>query len=177
MSGTLPSPAPQVTPHDLAVPVAARYFEDYRAGAESTFEPVAISETDIIEFAKRYDPQPIHTDPRTAAAGPFGGLIASGWHTIALVMRVLVENYLSHVAALVSPGIDELRWVAPVRPGDRLEVRVVVLEATPSRSKADRGLIRTAVETRNQRGEVVLSFKAMNLILRRPAAATPSPSG
>lgn len=156
---------------DLAVPVTERYFEDYVAGAQSILGPITMHAEDIVAFAVRYDPQPIHTDPRVAAVGPFGGLIASGWHTIALVMRALVENYLSHVAALVSPGIDELRWLAPVRPGDVLHVRVVVLEATPSRSKADRGLIRTAVETRNQRGEVVMSFKGMNLILRRPATA------
>jgi acyl dehydratase len=88
-------------------------------------------------------------------------------------MRVLVEHYLSHVAALVSPGVDELRWLLPVRPDDVLRVRVTVLETVPSRSRPDRGLIRTFVETLNQRDEVVMSFKAMNLILRRPAGAAP----
>ena len=83
--------------HDLEVPVAHRYFEDYRPGSVCIYGPVTMREEDIVEFAVRYDPQPIHTDPRAAAAGPFGGLIASGWHTIAVVMRVLVENYLSHV--------------------------------------------------------------------------------
>jgi acyl dehydratase len=92
-------------------------------------------------------------------------------------MRVLVENYLSSTAALVSPGVDELRWTAPVRPGDVLRVRVVVLEASPSRSKPDRGLIRTSIETVNQRDEVVMSFKAMNLMLRRPGAAGPASVG
>jgi acyl dehydratase len=153
--------------HDLRVPVTQRYFEDYDPGAQAVLGPITMRAEDIVEFAVRYDPQPIHTDSRAATAGPFGGLIASGWHTIALVMRLLVENYLSHVASLVSPGVDELRWLQPVRPGDVLRVRVTVLEALPSRSKPDRGLIRASVETLNQRDEVVMSFKAMNLILRR----------
>lgn len=157
--------------HDLEVPVTHRFFEDYRPGSEWTYGPITMRESDILDFAVRYDPQPIHTDPRAAAAGPFGGLIASGWHTIAVVMRVLVENYLSHVAALVSPGVDELRWLEPVRPGDVLYVHVTILETTPSRSKPDRGLIRSSVETLNQRDQVVMSFKAMNLMRRRPHGA------
>jgi acyl dehydratase len=163
--------------HDLEVPVAHRYFEDYRPGSVAIYGPVTMPEEDILAFAVRYDPQPIHADPRAAAAGPFGGLIASGWHTIAVVMRVLVEKYLSHVAALVSPGVDELRWLAPVRPGDVLHVRVTVLEATPSRSKPDRGLVRTVVEARNQRDEVVMRFRAMNLMLRRPSGVAPPGDG
>ena len=152
---------------DLAVPVEDRYFEDYVAGSVGVFGGIAITEAEIVEFARRYDPQSIHADPAAARAGPFGGLIASGWHTVSLVMRVLVERYLSHVAALVSPGIDELRWLAPVRPGDTLTVRVTVTEATPSRSKPDRGLVRSFIEAMNQRGEIVLTMKAMNLMLRR----------
>jgi acyl dehydratase len=152
---------------NLTVPVDVRYFEDYLPGLVGVFGGIAVTEAEIVEFALRYDPQPIHTDPEMARAGPFGGLIASGWHTIALVMRVLVEQYLSPVAALVSPGIDELRWQAPVRPGDTLTVRVTITEAVPSRSKPDRGLVRTFVEALNQRGEIVLTMKAMNLILRR----------
>ena len=152
---------------DLAAPVAQRYFEDYVPGAVCVYGEIAITAEAIVEFARRYDPQPIHTDPDAATRGPFGGLIASGWHTIALVMRVLVERYLSHVAAIVSPGIDELRWALPVRPGDVLSVRVTVLEAVPSRSKPDRGLVRTFIEALNQRGEVVMSMRAMNFIRRR----------
>ncbi len=168
-------------PTDLAVPVEARHFEDYVPGAVCVYGAIAITEESIVEFARRYDPQPIHTDPDAAPHGPFGGLIASGWHTIALVMRVLVERYLSHVAALVSPGIDELRWTLPVRPGDVLSVRVTVLEASVSRSKPDRGLVRTFVEAVNQRDEVVLTMKAMNFIQRREwradsASAPTSPS-
>ena len=152
---------------DLAVPVTDRYFEDYVPGAVCVFGDIAMTEADILEFARRYDPQPIHAEPDAAKHGPFGGLIASGWHTTACVMRVLVERYLSHVAAIVSPGIDELRWTAPVRPGDMLRVRVTVEGATPSRSKPDRGLVRSFIEALNQRDEVVMSMKAMNFIRRR----------
>jgi acyl dehydratase len=153
---------------DLAAPVTDRYFEDYVPGAVCVYGDIAMTEAEIVEFATRYDPQPMHTDAAFSRRGPFGGLIASGWHTTACVMRVLVARYLSHVAAIVSPGIDELRWSAPVRPGDVLRVRVTVETATPSRSKADRGLVRTYIEAQNQRDEVVLSMKAMNLMLRRP---------
>jgi len=159
---------------DLVVPVTDRYFEDYAPGSVCVYGQIAMTESDIVEFARRYDPQPMHTDPVAAARGPFGGLIASGWHTTACVMRVLVERYLSHVAALVSPGIDEMRWKAPVRPGDILRVRVTVLEASPSRSKPDRGLVRTLIEALNQNDEIVLSMRAMNLLLRRnPGPANP----
>jgi acyl dehydratase len=160
-----------MTPHDLPVPVQHRYFEDYAPGSVCVYGPIAVTEAEIIEFAARYDPQPMHTDPVAATHGPFGGLIASGWHTTGLVMRVLVERYLSHVAALVSPGIDELRWQKPVRPGDTLDVRVTVVDAGISRSKPDRGLIRSFIEALNQNGEVVMTFKAMNFLRRRDAGA------
>jgi acyl dehydratase len=156
-----------MTETDLATPVTDRHFEDYAPGAVCVYGDIVMTEAEIVAFARRYDPQPIHTDPAAAARGPFEGLIASGWHTIACVMRVLVERYLSHVAAIVSPGIDELRWKAPVRPGDVLRVRITVEEASPSRSKPDRGLVRSYIEALNQRDEVVLSMRAMNLILRR----------
>jgi len=152
---------------DLAVPVTDRYFEDYVPGTVCVYGAIAMTEAEIIEFARRYDPQAMHTDLAAAREGPFGGLIASGWHTTACVMRVLVERYLSHVAAIVSPGIDELRWTAPVRPGDVLHVRVTVESASASRSKPDRGLVRTFIEALNQRDELVLSMKAMNLMRRR----------
>jgi len=110
----------------------------------------------------------MHTDPEAAAAGPFQGLIASGWHTLSLMMRLMVDNYVSTVAGLASPGVDEVRWHKPVRPGDRLSMRATVLEARPSRSKPDRGLIYSLMEGVNQHGEVVASFKGMGLILKRP---------
>ena len=144
-------------------PVADRHFEDYALGSTATVGPLEMTEAEIIEFASRYDPQSIHVDPSAAAVGPFGGLIASGWHTVSLVMRVLVESYRARGPALASPGVDELRWLKPVRPGDVLHVRVTVLEATRSRSKPDRGMVRTLIETINQRDEVVMRMTAMNL--------------
>jgi len=144
------------------------YFEDYVPGDTHEFGTIKVTEAEIIEFAARYDPQPFHVDPAAAASGPFGGLIASGWHTASLMMRLLVENYLSPVASLGSPGVEELRWSKPVRPGDELRVRVTVLEARPSRSKPDRGLVRSGMEVLNQHGEVVCGVTALNFLLRRP---------
>jgi acyl dehydratase len=159
-----------------AVPFADRHFEDYVPGTTETLGPIAMTEAAIIEFAKRYDPQAIHTDPVGAAAGPFGGLISSGWHTVCVVMRELVDNYLPASASLASPGIDELRWQKPVRPGDSLHVRVTVVDAKRSRSKPDRGLVRTSIEAINQRDEIVMSMTAMNLIRCR-AEVSPSDRG
>jgi acyl dehydratase len=149
---------------EAAVPAAERYFEDYRIGMVSEFGETTVTAKEIVEFARCYDPQDMHLDPVAAAQGAFGGLIASGWHTGAMMMRLFAEHYLSKVAALASPGIDELRWVRPVRPGDRLRVRVTVLEANRSRSKPDRGMVRSLVEVLNQNGEVVMSMKPMNLM-------------
>lgn len=145
------------------VPVADRHFEDFVTGAVAEFGPIEIDEAEVIAFARQYDPQPIHTDPAAAATGPFGGLIASGWHTVSLVMRVLVDNYLARGASLASPGVDELRWLLPVRPGDALRVRATVVDAHRSQSKPDRGLVRTKIETLNQDDRVVMSMVAMNL--------------
>ena len=152
------------------MPAAERHFEHYVPGTIETFGPLAMSEAEIVEFARRYDPQPIHVDIAGATAGPFGGLIASGWHTCSVVMRLLVEHYLAGSASLASPGIDELRWTKPVRPGDSLRVRATVVAANRSRSKPDRGLVRTLIEAVNQRDEVVMSMNAMNLIRARSAA-------
>ena len=152
---------------DIAVPVGERYFEDYMPGFVFEYGSTTLSEGEIVQFAERFDPQFIHTDPRTAANGPFDGLIASGWHTAAVMMRLFVDHYLSHVASMASPGIDELRWTRPVRPGDSLSIRVSVLEANRSRSKPDRGLVRSLIEVLNQAGEVVMSLKAMNILVCR----------
>ncbi len=145
-----------------------RYFEDYVVGRSTEHGSVLVEEAEVVEFARRFDPQPFHVDREAAADGPFGGLIASGWHTCALMMRLLAQEYLSPVSSLGSPGIDELRWLLPVRPGDRLTLRTTVEEARPSRSKPDRGLVRTRVELVNGAGDVVLRLHAMNLIRTRP---------
>jgi len=141
-----------------------RYFEDYLPGAVHEFGSVQVDESEVIDFARRYDPQQFHTDPVAASHGPFGGLIASGWHTGAMMMRLFVDHYLSPVSSLGSPGIDELRWLRPVRPGDTLRVRATVLETKRSRSKPDRGIVRTLSEVLNQSGEVVMTMNAMTLI-------------
>jgi acyl dehydratase len=150
--------------------VGPLYFEDYRPGRVFAGGALAVSEAEILEFAGRYDPQAMHIDPDAAARGPYGGLIASGWHTGAMMMRLLFEHFISPVANLASPGLDELRWILPVRPGDVLSLRATVLEARRSRSKPDRGVVRSLVEVLNQRGEVVMSLKPVSLMRCRPAA-------
>ena len=155
--------------HDFAVGIDDRYFEDYVAGSVFEYGYASVSEADIIAFAQRFDPQPIHIDAHFADSGPFGGLIASGWHTASLAMRLVVDHYVSRVASRASPGVDELRWPAPVRPGDSLRLRTTIAETRRSRSKPDRGLVRTRAELLNQHVQVVLSLIAMNLIrLRNP---------
>ncbi len=148
----------------FASPIDDRYFEDYRVGATYEFGELPVTEAEIMEFARRYDPQDFHTDPAAAAAGPFGGLIASGWMTAGLMMRLFADHYLSRNASLASPGVDELRWTRPVRPGDRLSIRVTVVEARRSRSKPDRGLVRSTIEVINQAREPVMTMSAMNLL-------------
>ncbi len=148
------------------------YFEDYVLGATSECGSVSVDEAGIIAFAEEFDPQPLHVDPVAAAAGPFGGLIASGWHTAALVMRLLVDNYLSAASGLGSAGLDEIRWPYPVRPGDTLRVRATVVESRRSLSKPDRGIIKTLVEAVNQDGRTVMRATAINFLLVRPARGT-----
>ena len=147
-----------------------RYFEDYVPGITRECGSVSVGEAEMIAFAKEFDPQPFHVDPAAAAAGPFGGLIASGWHTAAVVMRLLVEDYLAAESSLGSAGLDELRWPHPVRPGDMLRVRATVVEARPSLSKPDRGIIKTMIEAVNQDGRTVMQATAINFLLVRPAA-------
>jgi len=136
-------------------------------GSVRTSGTVLVTEEEIIEFAKRYDPQVFHTDPVAARDSIYGGLVASGWHTAAMAMRLIVENYLSGVASVGSPGVDEVRWLKPVRPGDKLSVRVTVLEARRSESKPDRGIVRSLVEVLNQDMAVVMSFKGVTMVLCR----------
>jgi acyl dehydratase len=145
-----------------------RYFEDYVEGDVHRFGNIPVEADEVIAFAKRFDPQAFHTDPEVAKQTAFGGLIASGWHTAGLMMRLYVEHYLTHVASLASPGLDELRWLRPVRPGDSLSVRVTVLKATPSKSKPDRGAVTSFIEVFNQAEETVMTLKCVNIIARRP---------
>jgi len=144
--------------------VEERYFEDYIPGAVHEFGIIDVDESDMIAFACRFDPQPFHADPEAAKQSVFGGLIASGWYTASLMMRLFVDHYLSHVASLSSPGVDELRWLKPVRPGDSISLQVTVSETKRSRSKPDRGIVHSYIEVLNQDGETVMSMKAINLL-------------
>jgi acyl dehydratase len=152
---------------DSPANVQRRYFEDYVPGMVAEYGTVDVDAEEIVAFASKYDPQEFHTDPARAAQGEFGGLIASGWHTASLMMRLLVDHYLSNAASLGSPGVDELRWLAPVRPGNRLSIRVTVLEARRSRSKPHCGLVRSFIEVLNEGGAVVMTVKGMTLMLCR----------
>jgi acyl dehydratase len=145
-----------------------RYFEDFQPGETFPLGSRAISEADIVAFAREYDPQLFHIDPEAARASNFGGLVASGWHTCAIFMRLAVDGLLRDSSALASPGVDEIRWLKPVRPGDVLRGRLDVLEAVPSRSKPDRGLVKHLGELSNQHGDVVMTIRAMSLFGRRP---------
>jgi acyl dehydratase len=154
----------------FSTPATDRFLEDYTVGAIYLCGTFAVTEDEIIQFASQYDPQMMHVDRRLAAQGPFGEVIASGWHTVAGAMRLLVENFLPE-NGLASPGIDELRWSRPVRPGDTLTLHVTVQEARRSRSKPDRGLLHTLLEVLNQNAEVVMSMKPTNLVrVRNPSA-------
>ncbi len=151
----------------LSVSPTDRYFEDFVVGSAHECGTVTVTQDDIIAFARRYDPQFFHTDPQAAKKTMYGGLIASGWHTAAMAMRLLVDHYLPKTTNLGSPGVDELRWTKPVRPGDLLSLRVTVLEANRSRSKPDRGILRSFVEVMNQKHEVVMTMKATTFVLCR----------
>lgn len=147
-----------------------RWFEDYVPGSVHELGTVGVEESEILEFARSFDAQPMHTDPELAARSPFGGVIASGWHTASLMMRLYAVKYLSYPSSIASPGMEELRWLRPVRGGDKLSVRVTVLEARASKTKPDRGVVQSLIEVFNQRGEPVMTMRATNMILRRPAA-------
>ena len=151
----------------FVVPIEKRYFEDYHFGSVHEVGSFTIKEKEIIAYAKRFDPQIFHTDPEAAKKTSFGGLVASGWHTVGLVMRLLVENYFSKVANLSSPGVDELRWTKPVRPRDELSVRATIQMARRSQSKPDRGVLRTLIEVMNQRHEMVMTMKITSIMFCR----------
>jgi len=146
-----------------------RYFEDFKVGDVTEVGPVSVSEEEIVEFASRYDPQPFHVDPEAAKSSPFGGLIASGWHTTALFMGMFVRGILPDSASLGSPGVEEIRWTAPVRPGDRLTGRVTVTDVQPSSKNPARGTVFTMSEVFNQDGTLVMSLKARGFFARRSA--------
>jgi acyl dehydratase len=148
-----------------------KYFEDVRVGESDALGSHTITEAEMVAFARRYDPQPFHTDPEAARATIFGGLIASGWHTCAIMMRLSVEaGRRNQTVTTGSPGVDSCRWLKPVRPGDTLTGRSEVLETWPSSSKPI-GFVRSRIEMRNQRDELVLALVGLAMYRRRGSAA------
>ena len=146
------------------------YWEDFSPGQVREGGSITLSESEIIEFAKKYDPQSFHVDRELAQQSFFGGLIASGWHTAGICMRLLCDLYLLEAAAMGSPGIDELRWVRPVRPGDTLRLKTTVLETRASVSRPEMGTVRSRAEVYNQRDELVMHMSAITMLRRRDPA-------
>jgi acyl dehydratase len=159
-----------VAPSSFLVPPDQRSFEDYQVGLVYELGDLTVSEAEIVEFASRYDPQYFHIDPAKAAASEFGGIIAPGFQTASLAMRLYADHYLSPVASLGSPGVEDVRWPNPVRPGDALRILVTILEARPSRSKPDRGIVRSRVEAINGKDELVLGMTVVSILKRRQRA-------
>jgi acyl dehydratase len=143
-----------------------RHLDDFRVGERFVSAGITMTEADIIGFALKYDPQSFHLDAQAATESLYGGLIASGFHTLALCFRLFIQSGLLAECSMGSPGIDELRWLAPVRPGDTLHSEVEVIEVKPSRSKPDRGILRLRYASINQRGEPVLGFIVNHLLKR-----------
>lgn len=144
-----------------------RYFDDFAVGDRFTTRGVTLTESMIIGFALTYDPQPFHIDLEAARESNYGGLIASGFQTLALGFRMVWETGVFRASSMGSPGFDELRWLKPVRPGDTLKTELEVKEKTPSRSKPDRGILRIGYRIKNQTGDDVLTFLAMQLVKRK----------
>ena len=147
------------------------YFEDFSVGQVREFGSYPVTAEEIVSFAKQYDPQPFHVDEAAAAESVYGGLIGSGWMTCAIAMRMACDEYVIGAASMGSPGVDQIRWTLPVRPGDVLHMRLTVFEVKPSQSKPDRGIVRSRWEVLNQRDEVVMTSEGMGMYRRRPAGA------
>ncbi|MDP6428316.1 MAG: MaoC family dehydratase [Rhodospirillales bacterium] len=156
-------------PNLFSSPDHDRYFEDYISGAVHLLGEFKIVEDEMLAYAREFDPQEIHIDREKAAEGPFQGLIASGWYTGALMMRIFARNFLSNVSSRASPGIDGLRWLAPVRADDVLRVRVSILETRRSASKPDRGIVKSLIEVINQDDQLVMDIQGVNIIACDPA--------
>ena len=147
------------------------YLDDLEPGARFETRAKTLSEAEILDFAFRYDPQPFHIDVEGAKEGPFGGLIASGLQTMAVALRMMLQaQVFAPDASMGSPGLEEVRWLRPVRPGDTLRGRGMILEARPSRSKPDRGVMRYRLEVLNQRDEPVMTMVSLQILRRAPGA-------
>lgn len=154
----------------MTLPLKERWFDDFRAGEVFEFGDRLLDEAEIIAFARQFDPQPFHVDPEAALHSIYGGLIASGWHTAALMMRMMVDHFIPTASSMGSPGMDQVRWLKPVRPGDRLRVRLTVAEVRPSGSRLDRGVLHQQIAVFNQRDETVMTCFGMGMYRRRPSS-------
>ena len=154
-----------------ATRAAARYFDELKEGEGFVTGEWTLDEAEIVAFARAFDPQPIHVDAEGVAEGPYGGLIASGFQTMALGFRLFYELGVINEACIGGPGIDNVRFHRPARPGDRIHAIATVAEARPSRSKPDRGYVRMAYDVRNQRNEPVLSYEIVHILMRGPPAS------
>jgi acyl dehydratase len=150
------------------------YWEDFPAGSVREFGSKTVTREAIIAFAREFDPQPFHVDEEAGKRSLFGGLCASGWHTVSMTMRMMCDEYLLESASLGSPGLENLKWTRPVYPGDTLRVRLQVLEARPMASKPHVGLVRSRWEVMNQRSETVLTMEGWGMFARRPNQETPA---
>lgn len=147
-----------------------KYLEDMEVGQRASYGSYKVTREEVIEFASKYDPQPFHLDDAAAAQTYFGRLSASGWHTCAMVMRMMVDNFMGEKnASLGSPGLDELRWLKPVYPGDTLRVETEITEVRPSQSRPDMGSVKNNVTVFNQHDEPVMTMRSIGLMRRRPA--------
>ena len=155
----------------MTVALKDRWFDDFAVGEQFEFGAYVVSEDEIIDFARRYDPQPFHLDHEAAKASHFGGLVASGWMTSAVLMRLLCDHFIPRQSSMGSPGVDEVRWLKPLRPGDTVRARVEVTETRASQSKPDRGVIRCRHQLLNQHDEVVMSMHGMGMYKKRPTVS------
>ncbi len=154
--------------------MTVRYFEDFETGERFRSPGATLSESQILDFALSYDPQPFHLDKEAAAESPYGGLIASGFQTLALGFRLFYQANVINACSLGSPGMEELRWLAPVRPGDTLYTEGEVVSKRESRSRPDRGTLNMAYEIKNQAGDTVMTFVAIHIFLKRPGTGDAS---
>ncbi len=156
------------TGSDAKIAGALRYLEDFQVGERWVSAPTILSEAEIVAYALANDPQPMHTDPVLAKSGPFGGLVASGWQIAALSMRLFIQSGGYGKTPVVGLGIEELRWLKPVRPGDTLTVEREVIEVTRSEKQPDKGTIRTRVNVRNQSGDIAMTLTTLGRVPARP---------
>ena len=145
-------------------------WEDFQVGEQTEFGSHTFTEQEIVDFGRAFDPQPFHADAKAAKRSFFGGLVASGWHTCVIGMRLMVQSYVGRSASLGSPGLENIRWLLPVRAGDTITYHRTTVESRPSRSRPDAGLVRTRWEAVNQRGETVMTMEGWGMFRRRAAA-------